>query len=808
MDKSELWNQLTDTQKELLNVFYKTKVDLRFWMKQGPLEPVEEYIIEYEPARVLEYIELLGMIVPPGVTNETYVIQSLPVYNDTFKYVDAKSPPRTWTDKQIIDRLQLYPFYLNREQLVKNAAYFLEGKEGWHIIDGPQIEFAFGSITDPGNIYDIDTFPTHVQVERKLRTVDQVISLTPSQYDQLADILNFYYSDHPNRNIVLNRLNEVLAVNLYPPAPDESNLNFFSSDVAMDIRLDYYTPIIADTIKYIRNRGIKSKIAIFNIISAVVSSTPQTRMSLEEAVQIWLKHKLVLEEINQEVNSTHIVTGIISPQALQDVRFAVKAMKYLKFPERYGRSQCTYDITARNFIMALRSGKCQCQCYTEYLLAAAEEVNRPTIVPLTKESHVYVGIVDTDKVMSIDCKQDYEEILKVYYGNLRVKPCGNKKFEVHPVVAMVEAGFGNNEAGFELKVPESYSKIIPYYETFCYEGCRLVKAWENDFLTGMVSVWNSLGELVSHAAMRANNHISKRQFDYDLIAELFGLNNKRFVEMTNWRGRFDTPTVRDKFDAWIEEINHRFHTQSLTRTINSLIKDIFTYYTPEKNPHTKYHQTPPDLTPLTKMWDVIRGAEINIPPSRFMSECVAQHTLSQCFKRFTQYITDNQWKPIRMFTEIFPGKIETKWDEVIISIDDEDSMNTILTTYFPYHLWYNFSYDNGQLKLGLRYFNNIITYLLEEFDTFVTPSVVEYTPIEYFEILRFLRGIPRGRAFDSPTIQFSPLYLHIGSKYLTELCGSFPKGIKCEGDEILVPYPLVYTFYQWLVNESPPKMNS
>ena len=126
-------------------------------------------------------------------------------------------------------------------------------------------------------------------------------------------------------------------------------------DIKFEEQLNYNLPLIDKAIGYLVSRGIKSRIAIFNIIGATTSSS--SKMSLQEGTDLWISYKDKIVKIDWKVED--VLFG--KKRVDRDKMFVASVLNELIFFEdKFGSPFCLFSSASRNFIVALRSGKCNC----------------------------------------------------------------------------------------------------------------------------------------------------------------------------------------------------------------------------------------------------------------------------------------------------------------------------------------------------------------------------------------------------------------------------------------------------------------
>lgn len=196
---------------------------------------------------------------------------------------------------------------------------------------------------------------------------------------------------------------------------------------------------IDKSIKYMKKIGIKSKLAMYYILMACKS---ESKIGLEykgltdslESYYYGYKRSLKtisnrwLEEVSKMGENDRDAKKYILKKE-QNTYFALSVLYDLQY-ERGGdknemTSKCPYTPMAKNFIQTIiETNKCLCLCYTNYVLAAAEEYGYKLIKGLLMSSHIYLGIIDDEIILKKE--NDNEEykitpLLSNFPSNLNIK---------------------------------------------------------------------------------------------------------------------------------------------------------------------------------------------------------------------------------------------------------------------------------------------------------------------------------------------------------------------------------------------------
>ncbi len=248
--------------------------------------------------------------------------------------------------------------------------------------------------------------------------------------------------------------------------------------------VDSHQRLAEQAVYYLRDvQGIRSPIAMYFILRTALSRRYGSVLTIEKSAAMWRSYQAVFRRIDADIRRAPAQDAeTTSGQAIDDVRFAVKAMMHLKFPsEETVLSACPFARPGQNFITALFSHECVCKCYTAYILAAADEVKRPAIMPIQLSGHVTVAILDTTRLSGHheiqtavdDClaqsRNAIPESLRknVPEAAFALSAMTWESDPVHPICAIVEAGFETNQEHFKVKTddPQIVDVLGPFFDS-------------------------------------------------------------------------------------------------------------------------------------------------------------------------------------------------------------------------------------------------------------------------------------------------------------------------------------------------------
>ena len=167
-------------------------------------------------------------------------------------------------------------------------------------------------------------------------------------------------------------------------------------------------------------KGITSKFAKFRILDTCMSHTFND-FTMKELVDVWEEEKKVLSVIDMAARAKNFKEKVDTATF-----FYYHTIFYLHFG-KFGwvhsdleplQSTCPYTDGANNFMtMLARTKVCLCQCYTEYVLAAAGEFGYKNITSVLQPQHAFPAVV-SDKEIHFAMDEGFRDNAKgiiVYY---------------------------------------------------------------------------------------------------------------------------------------------------------------------------------------------------------------------------------------------------------------------------------------------------------------------------------------------------------------------------------------------------------
>lgn len=196
--------------------------------------------------------------------------------------------------------------------------------------------------------------------------------------------------------------------------------------------------------RYLREvEHIKSSTAIYNILRVVRTG----EFTLNEVANRWQEEKsTVLQLIAAEARAKYPESKVH-----QNVQFAVNTLLYLQFgvklwdPDQLRPTipevACPYTKGAFNFMYTLlKTNQCLCLCYTDYVLAAAQEYGFELIFPCPQPGHVNLAIAYPPSEWKPKRLRP-QECSSSEYGSLCLE---QKSLRIPKLHTLLDAGYADN----------------------------------------------------------------------------------------------------------------------------------------------------------------------------------------------------------------------------------------------------------------------------------------------------------------------------------------------------------------------------
>ena len=189
--------------------------------------------------------------------------------------------------------------------------------------------------------------------------------------------------------------------------------------------------IIKD-VKWIRANGVKSDMAIATIMAASMSSSID--VSVKEATERFMSEVADIEVIHKKAME------LFKNAVEQDVYFAYRTLVYIQFGTVDPKNMiieeptCPYDKEGVNFMISLlASEKCQCLCYTQYVISMSEQLGHTNVQECLMSGHINIVVTDPDSFKKINITTN-----RKYKGDDDTTRVSKQ------LVAVFDSGFRNN----------------------------------------------------------------------------------------------------------------------------------------------------------------------------------------------------------------------------------------------------------------------------------------------------------------------------------------------------------------------------
>lgn len=269
---------------------------------------------------------------------------------------------------------------------------------------------------------------------------------------------------------------------------------------------------------WVRSQGVKSKLAIFSILMACSSNT--FKVSLEEATQRWKQEVSVLGQIDKRARA------MSNDLVHQNCFFALHVLFYLQFgrfawePNKTFsiEPECPYADDAKNFILTLvKTNRCLCLCYTNYVLAAAEELGYSLVKRCSLPGHVNIAVVFPESqgaVVTDDCQLD------LLVPN-ELDLCFMPKILSYKIYTIIDAGFKDN---WYIDIETVEKKFSSLYKM---KGMNLVVEKKTDIVCNDRPLpgteWDTLTAVLAQIAVRRDKQMGRFAFDAKVINAVWGM---------------------------------------------------------------------------------------------------------------------------------------------------------------------------------------------------------------------------------------------------------------------------------------------
>ena len=273
---------------------------------------------------------------------------------------------------------------------------------------------------------------------------------------------------------------------------------------------------LKDAVRWMKSKGIKSKIAMFSILNACGSKT--FKVSFKRAAMRWLHETKTLEKIHARAMKQ-------KSRVEQDTHFALHTLYYLQFG-RLAWSKvlndtiqptCPYADLATNFILTLtETNKCLCSCYTQYVLAASEEFEHSLVVSCSSPGHINIIVVCPDQRKKCSVAKTECKIELIPFRKKTTVCLGPAEYTKPTIYTMLDSGFRDNwYINVKTVVPEDEFRdmyttdtrqvalvITTEQEIGCAQMYLTLNRW-----TVLDSIWNAIGTRETKSQARYDRDI-------------------------------------------------------------------------------------------------------------------------------------------------------------------------------------------------------------------------------------------------------------------------------------------------------------
>jgi hypothetical protein len=354
---------------------------------------------------------------------------------------------------------------------------------------------------------------------------------------------------------------------------------------------------ITPAVQWVRDQGIKSDTAVFAIIQSWSSQNNDN--SLEKCTRRWQAEKLILASLHtlaQQQQRPHEQATFFALHVLNYLQFGEKGWEHTGSirPSLYAPT-CPYTNGAKNFIISLvETNKCQCNCYTSYVLAAAQEFGYPEIYACNLPGHVNIAIADTVRPhrseptapiklegfnLGEDREREIENLLNLGQTNI-VTP---------QLYTVLDSGYEDNwYTMVETQEPKD-SFLFKYTPRKKLPTLSITPLGPNfscrygDGQPAAMNGWNNLISAILYVATRVTVSISRFEYDIDVVGHIWDIDLSSLKALRTLAHEKFYFGIRKKdepdFEARMDSLNDR-HLTIIKKIIGTLEgnKDKFNGY--------------------------------------------------------------------------------------------------------------------------------------------------------------------------------------------------------------------------------------
>lgn len=223
------------------------------------------------------------------------------------------------------------------------------------------------------------------------------------------------------------------------------------TSVIQNLMAKFSTSTTAEYADLEKKYGVTSPIAKYAILEANKYRTAP--IAVDTAANKWAAEKKRVWDALEK----HKLTNLDKKDPNETLLFAFAVMQTLKFNDETQTLQCPYTKDATNFVtMLVTTGVCQCQCFSMYMIAMAQEFGFAMLTPLRLPGHV-VPVVITNEAPAIACSATPDS---VGLEQVVIKP------NVRACFAEIEAGRPdfNHRFGVEFATKAEKTSFLKRYE--------------------------------------------------------------------------------------------------------------------------------------------------------------------------------------------------------------------------------------------------------------------------------------------------------------------------------------------------------
>jgi hypothetical protein len=281
---------------------------------------------------------------------------------------------------------------------------------------------------------------------------------------------------------------------------------------------------IANSVKYMKKRKIKSNLAMFYILMAckTESSKYGYEKKLKSISTRWLDEVKKMEEI-ERLND-------FESKIDRNVYFATNVLFNLQFEKGNNINKCPYTDKAKNFIQTiLETNQCLCLCYTNYVLAAAQEFDYDLIYGCNVHGHIYIVIIDDSKKYKEETMTKEVKLWGDITFDMSIKV--DDKFFFPKIHTSLESGYySNNKIIVETTLVRNFDKYIVDKKNFFNVHKHGKSEYGKEKICKLINVdknfkddeWSIIAGIVHELPIKEKINRERYEYFIDVINELWG----------------------------------------------------------------------------------------------------------------------------------------------------------------------------------------------------------------------------------------------------------------------------------------------